>query len=103
MKSLVTKNQFIELVKNKYPVANALESYEALPEIIVVDKEEYKLNNVVTITDDKIESVELNYYCKDCYKFLFSYKTEISVMVAINNLVKEYNNYQNKLNGSPQI
>ena len=95
MKSLVTKNQFIELVKNKFPVGNVLESYEALPETIVVDKEEYNLNNIVTITDDKVESVELNYYCKTCYKFLFPYKVETIVLVGINNLVGAYNNFKN--------
>jgi len=96
MKSLVTKNQFIELVKNKFPVGNVLESFEALPESIIVDKEEYKLNNIITITDDKVESVELNYYCKTCYKFLFPYKIETSVLVGINNLVVAYNNFNNK-------
>ena len=103
MKSLVTKNQFVELVKNKFPVGNVLESFEALPESIVVDNEEYKLNNIITITDDKVESVELNYYCKTCYKFLFPYKIETNVLIGINTLVEAYNNYQNKIYASPQI
>ena len=93
MKSLVTKNQFIELVKNKFPVGNVLESFEALPESIIVDKEEYKLNNIITITDDKVESVELNYYCKTCYKFLFPYTVEDNVFTAINKLTKHLKDF----------
>lgn len=103
MKSLVTKNQFVELLKNKFPVANVLESYEALPESILFEGEEYKLNNIVTIIDDKVESVELNYYCKTCYRFLFPYRVETNIFVGINNLVGEYDKYQNKLLEAPQI
>lgn len=92
MKSLVTKNEFIKLLKNKYPLGNILQNYEDLPETITIDRDEYKINNVVTIVDDKVESVELNYYCNTGYKFLFPYRIETNVLAAVNNLVGQYKN-----------
>jgi len=91
MKDLITKNEFVELLKNKYPVGNAIKSYEELPETITIDNNEYTINNVVTITNDSVESVELNYYCKAMYKFLFPYSVETNVVYAVNSFVNNYN------------
>ncbi len=91
MKKLITKNEFVELLKNKYPVGNSIENYQTLPETITVNNDVYNINNIVNITGDKIDSVELNYYCKTCYTFLFPYKVETNVLNAVNNLVSAYN------------
>jgi len=93
MKILITKNAFVELLKDKYPVGNVIESYEALPETIIADGIKYEINNVVDDTDN-IVSLELNYYSKDGYKFLFPYRVESNMLAAVSNLVQAYKNFK---------
>lgn len=92
MKKLIKKNEFINILKNKYPVSDVVENYSKLPDSIIVDGDTYNLNNTVISDGDNIESVELNYYCKTCYKFLFTYKIENNVLVAVNKLIENYKN-----------
>ena len=98
MKKLLTKNEFVALLKSKYPVNTIVTSYEDLPETIEANGTEYVINNVVETIDDTdtIVSVELNYYSKDGFAFLLPFKIYTNIIVAVDLFVKEYNIFKNK-------
>ena len=70
MKKLLTKNEFVALLKSKYPVNTIVTSYEDLPETIEANGTEYVINNVV--------------------------KIYTNIIVAVDLFVKEYNIFKNK-------
>ena len=89
---LVTKEEFVELLKNNAISEILINVYSELPDSIIIDKYEYTINNLV-VFDDNAEILEttLNYYCKKNYKFLFPYKSEKNLTVSVSTLVNTYN------------
>ena len=95
---LVTKEEFIELLKNNNIPEYLVNKYFELPDSIIIDKYEYNINNLVCFNDDSSEILEttLNYYCKKNYKFLLPYKTENNLERSVSGLIKEYDKFNNR-------
>ena len=87
---LVTKEELVDLLKNNKTDSNLVGQYQ---ESILVGREEFKLNCLITLNGKNIETISLNYYCKSCYKFLFPYTVEDNVFTAINKLTKHLKDF----------
>ena len=86
IQKLFTKTEFVELLKNNKIDSKVIDEYNLFLESILIGRENYELNNLVSLNGDKIDSVSLNYYCKSCYKFLFPYKVDNYINSAIHDL-----------------
>lgn len=88
---LVTKEEFVEVLKNNNVDNNLIVNYSSLPKTIMVNKDEYILNNVIKFSDNN--EYELNYYCKTKFKFLLPY-TSGNLKNVLLLFLNEFKNYE---------
>lgn len=82
---LVSQEEMVELFNLNNANEELVYFYKNCNNEFGLNEDLYCLNNTVTLDDNHIITLQLNYYCKKKYKFLFPYKIENDVEVALSN------------------
>lgn len=93
--TLFNKNEFIKFLKKINVNDQTIKKFKKLPEVIIKDDAEYKLNTILTYNSGggTSYSFELNYYSNDLIEFLFNYKIFDYFEESINYLICELDKY----------
>jgi len=85
------KESFIEFLQKNNVSDKVVDKFKELPELIVHNGHEYKLNILSTwySVGNTFYNFELNYYSQDLVEFLFNYKIFTDVEKSVNYLLCE--------------
>lgn len=88
VKKLVKKDELVELLKENNVKPVLVEVYSKLNDTLLVGKQEYVINNVVTFDENNnAVDIQLNYYCKEKLDFLYPFKIEKDLNKAVSDFI----------------